>query len=107
MKTNLKYSLVFLVAFFFCGNVVAQITVPECGVTPFPSNFKELVPDSEGEYYINYDDEPCWTEECSTGNCQPYKENEGLPLGSGAFIFVIFVLGYGGVLYYRRKSARA
>ena len=117
MKKNiLKYSLVLLSVFFYCVNGYAQLgPQPDCAtggnyviitsVTPVPGG----VPD--GVTPVVTEDMGSSTGWCTGLDCSLSPGDlcyyyETLPLGSGILISLLLVMSYGGVLYYRRKSAR-
>jgi len=119
---KLKYGLMLLATFFFFGKAIAQSAPFDKGTYVDCDGNGIGLPleyDDSGEpasYYLYPDiiasgpSGLCWmTEQCSTdgGGCYPAKLYIPVPLGSGVFIFMFFVLGYGGVLYSRRKPARA
>ena len=119
MNVLKKYGLVLLLLFSFSLNAVSQ---GNCSGPPPPGDVRcsficpgslvgttyyWFIPDDEGDYISsnNADDEACMLPEdqCQEGNCQRYSKYE-VPLGNGVFIMLLFILGYGSILYYRHRQ---
>jgi len=112
MKKNmLKYCFLLLIL-LFCTNAMSQSSCP----SQLEIKMCEGEPDAGQTFKFDYSASGSYSWDDDL-NCMLYKENavDGLchydknifPLGNGAFIFLLFVLGYSGVLYYRRKSVHA
>ena len=115
MKKNmLKYCLMLLAASLFCVKAMSQDSFPMCvgGAV-----YEYILEGSEAPYGYTVDKNtvyylmtikpsyPCMMDEDMVGGMMTFWRvtPEEFPIGNGTFILMLFVLGYGGVLYYRHR----
>jgi len=113
-KSLLKCGFVLLIIFFFCASAMSQNCndtnlFPSVLVGPIAdcdggSDFQGLFyRDDNGDYY--YDElTPCLTKDNSQLGLCRYTDTPPFSIGSGTLLLMFFVLGYGGILYYRRRQ---
>jgi len=114
MKKNmLKYCLMLLMAFLFCTKTMSgTVTAPDCGGggTLTLQQVSAVPGDYQGGIYafvfgFCFTNNPEVLESCISGGagCEIYFI-EPVPLESGVIVLMLFVLGYGCFLYYRRRQ---
>ena len=113
MKKNmLKYCLILLVTIFSCTEAMSQINAFDCygnwsnmdlfcPAGDIPSGYERA--NDKTYYLIGEDLYTCMLADDNTVGGADVFWMIKLPLGNGVFILMLSVLGYGGVLYYRRR----
>lgn len=108
MKKNiLKYCLILLLIFIFCANAIGQQEYEIC------NQWNEFYPFTSTDYYISgitycYDGYlDCVSLDCP-GNYSGiyYIKDFPFPLRDGVFLLILLALGYGFVIYCRKRNLR-